>query len=138
MRFTILQLFVAFMVVSSIKAMALNDAAAEDQDLDDAEWLKMLSENAGNVEKRKFGPSDPRSLFKAIYSNYHAKRAADPRSLFQSVYSNYNSNRGGYRKRYEPLEEMYYAPPAPVYSGSKRGFSNPQDPRNLFRAVYGW
>merc|ERR1712004_611971 len=130
MRFTILQLFVAFAVVSSIKAMAL--PAAEDQaDLDDAEWLKMLSED--NMEKRAFGPNDPRSLFQAAY---RGKRAPDPRSLFQHVYSNYNG--GGFRKRYEPLEEMYYAPPAPLYSGSKRGFRNPQDPRNLFRAVYGW
>jgi len=151
MRFTILQLFVAFAVVSSIKAMAL--PAAEDQtDLDDAEWLKMLSEDSSKLEKRKFGPNDPRSLFQAAYSDYRSKRAPDPRSLFQSVYklkraadprslfqhvySNYNG--GGFRKRYEPLEEMYYAPPAPLYSGSKRGFRNPQDPRNLFRAVYGW
>merc|ERR1711953_1417822 len=135
MRFTILQLFVAF-------------PAAEDQaDLDDAEWLKMLSED--NMEKRAFGPNDPRSLFQAAYrgkrapdprslfqSVYKLKRAADPRSLFQHVYSNYNG--GGFRKRYEPPEEMYYAAPAPLYSGSKRGFRNPQDPRNLFRAVYGW
>merc|ERR1711988_1878891 len=114
MRFTILQLFVAFAVVSSIKAMAL--PAAEDQaDLDDAEWLKMLSED--KMEKKAFGPNDPRSLFQHVYSNY---------------------NGGGFRKRYEPLEEMYYAAPAPLYSGSKRGFRNPQDPRNLFRAVYGW
>ena len=80
MRFTILQLFVAFAVVSSIKAMAL--PAAEDQaDLDDAEWLKMLSED--NMEKRAFGPNDPRSLFQDAY---RGKRAPDPRSLFQSVY----------------------------------------------------
>merc|ERR1712062_812649 len=106
----------AFAVVSSIKAMALPEA--EDQtDLDDAEWLKMLSEDSSKLEKRKFGPNDPRSLFQAAYSDY---------------------NGGGFRKRYEPLEEMYYAPPAPLYSGSKRGFRNPQDPRNLFRAVYGW
>lgn len=69
MRFTILQLFVAFAVVSSIKAMAL--PAAEDQtDLDDAEWLKMLSEDSSKLEKRKFGPNDPRSLFQAAYSDY--------------------------------------------------------------------
>merc|ERR1712137_701266 len=135
MRFTILQLFVAFAVVSSIKAMALPEA--EDQtDLDDAEWLKMLSEDSSKLEKRKFGPNDPRSLFQAAYSDYRFKRAPDPRSLFHHVYSNYRG--GGFRKRYEPLEEMYYAPPAPLYSGSKRGFRNPQDPRNLFRAVYGW
>merc|ERR1712029_1120227 len=114
MRFTILQLFVAFAVVSSIKAMAL--PAAEDQaDLDDAEWLKMLSED--NMEKRAFGPNDPRSLFQAAYRGkrapdprslfqgvYKLKRAADPRSLFQHVYSNYNG--GGFRKRYEPLENV--------------------------------
>ena len=50
MRFTILQLFVAFAVVSSIKAMALPEA--EDQtDLDDAEWLKMLSEDSSKLCK---------------------------------------------------------------------------------------
>lgn len=49
--------------------MALPEA--EDQtDLDDAEWLKMLSEDSSKLEKRKFGPNDPRSLFQAAYSDY--------------------------------------------------------------------
>ena len=71
MRLTILQLFVAFMAVSSIKAMALQPlgpihAASSDSE-DNAEFLKALS---NRFEKRKFGASDPRSLFNAVYSNY--------------------------------------------------------------------
>ena len=71
MRLTILQVFVAFMAVSSIKAMAVQPldpihSASGDSD-DNAEWLKELS---NTFEKRGFKASDPRSLFNAVYSNY--------------------------------------------------------------------
>ena len=73
MRLTILQLFVAFMAVSSIKAMALQPlgpihaASSDSEGEDNAEFLKELS---NRFEKRGFGASDPRSLFNAVYSNY--------------------------------------------------------------------
>merc|ERR1711956_175560 len=132
---------------SSVMSMSLSgtenvapETAVEDGD-SEADWLNLLSQN--RFEKRKFAANDPRSLFASVYANYH-KRGNDPRDLFKSMYANYYGagNGAGYRKRYntQPNIESYYQappPPAPVV-GSKRGFKNPQDPRNLFRAVYGW
>merc|ERR1711934_681497 len=93
------------------------ETAVEDGDYgsdSEADWLNLLSQN--RFEKRKFAANDPRSLFASVYANYQKR---------------YNT---------QPNIETYYqapAPPSPVL-GLKRGFKNPQDPRNLFRAVYGW
>merc|ERR1711971_999628 len=125
MKFSLM--FMAFMAFSSsVMSMSLSgtenlapETAVEDGD-SEADWLNLLSQN--RFEKRKFAANDPRSLFASVYANYHG---------------------AGYRKRYNTqpnIETAYYqapAPPAPVI-GLKRGFKNPQDPRNLFRAVYGW
>merc|ERR1712223_2015590 len=118
----------AFMAITTSEAMSLggnkdeseqNTEAGED---DSADWMQYL--NANRFEKR-FDPSDPKSLFSSVYSNYRSKRfdPSDPRSLFSAVYSNYN---GGYKKRYDPVGDLY-----------KRAYK-PNDPRSLFRAVYGY
>ena len=52
---------------SSVMAMSLGSHENEEGD-SDADWLQLLSQS--RFEKRKFGPSDPRSLFNAVYSNY--------------------------------------------------------------------
>jgi len=104
--------FLAFS--SSAMAMSLSGPTGNNNAVNDADWLNLLSEN--RFEKRKFSPQDPRSLFASIYANYDG---------------------AGYKKRYsQPAIEEYYAPPVPV--SAKRGLRNPNDPRNLFRAVYGW
>merc|ERR1711890_76024 len=93
--------------------MSLGNTMDESSE-DEAELLHLLNQN--HLEKRKFGPQDPRSLFSQIYSNYNSnyrKRNGpdpDPRSLFSQIYSNYNG--GNFRKRYtapEP-EDLYYVP----------------------------
>ena len=56
--------------VQSAEEPAANDllpVQARSDAAEDLEWLNYLNENRF---KRKFGPSDPRSLFSAVYSNY--------------------------------------------------------------------
>ena len=65
MKAFLLSLLLALFAFSNVIAMSLgtsDDGEAE------ADWLSYLSES--RFDKRKFAPSDPRSLFKAIYSNY--------------------------------------------------------------------
>merc|ERR1712062_340027 len=136
----------AFMAITTSEAMSLggnkdeleqNTEAGEE---DSADWMQYLNANRfekrfdpsdpkslfGAVYGKRFDPSDPRSLFSAVYSNYRSKRQPDPRSLFSAVYGNYN---GGYKKRYDPVGDLY--------SSYKRAYK-PNDPRSLFRAVYGY
>merc|ERR1712018_904940 len=118
----------AFMAITTSEAMSLggnkdeSEQNSEAGEEDSADWMQYL--NANRFEKR-FYPSDPKSLFSSVYSNYRSKRfdPSDPRSLFSAVYSNYN---GGYKKRYDPVGDLY-----------KRAYK-PNDPRSLFRAVYGY
>merc|ERR1712156_729720 len=135
----------AFMAITTSEAMSLggnkdeseqNTEAGED---DSADWMQYLNANRfekrfdpsdpkslfGAVYGKRFDPSDPKSLFSSVYSNYRSKRfdPSDPRSLFSAVYGNYN---GGYKKRYDPVGDLY-----------KRAYK-PNDPRSLFRAVYGY
>merc|ERR1712001_257448 len=133
----------AFMAITTSEAMSLggnkdeseqNTEAGED---DSADWMQYLNANQfdkrfdpsdpkslfGAVYGKRFDPSDPKSLFSSVYSNYRSKRQPDPRSLFSAVYGNYN---GGYKKRYDPVGDLY-----------KRAYK-PNDPRSLFRAVYGY
>merc|ERR1712172_451336 len=120
MKFSLI--FMAFMAFSSsVMSMSLSgteNVAPETDGDSEADWLNLLSQN--RFEKRKFAANDPRDLFKSMYANYYGA-----------------GNGAGYRKRYntQPNIETYYqapAPPSPVV-GLKRGFKNPQDPRNLFR-----
>jgi len=115
MKFSLL--FMAFLAFSSsAMSMSLSGTAGNNNAVNEADWLNLLSEN--RFEKRKFSPTDPRSLFASVYANYDG---------------------AGYKKRYNTppaIEDLYYAPPAPI--SAKRGLRNPNDPRNLFRAVYGW
>merc|ERR1712203_153432 len=140
----------AFMAITTSEAMSLggnkdeseqNTEAGED---DSADWMQDLNANRfekrfdpsdpkslfssvySNYRSKRFDPSDPRSLFSAVYSNYRSKRQPDPRSLFSAVYGNYN---GGYKKRYDPVGDLY--------SSYKRAYK-PNDPRSLFRAVCGY
>merc|ERR1712203_202362 len=136
----------AFMAITTSEAMSLggnkdeseqNTEAGED---DSADWMQYLNANQfdkrfdpsdpkslfGAVYGKRFDPSDPKSLFSSVYSNYRSKRQPDPRSLFSAVYGNYN---GGYKKRYDPVGDLY--------SSYKRAYK-PNDPRSLFRAVYGY
>merc|ERR1711936_1474080 len=120
----------AFMAITTSEAMSLGskDEAGEQNASeaaeDDSDWMQYLN----NRFEKRFDPSDPRSLFSDVYSNYRSKRfdPADPRSLFSAVYSNYN---GGYKKRYDPVGDLY---------GSYKRAYKPNDPRSLFRAVYGY
>merc|ERR1712183_333875 len=138
----------AFMAITTSEAMSLggnkdeleqNTEAGEE---DSADWMQYLNANRfdkrfdpsdpkslfGAVYGKRFDPSDPKSLFSSVYSNYRSKRfdPSDPRSLFSAVYGNYN---GGYKKRYDPVGDLY--------SSYKRAYK-PNDPRSLFRAVYGY
>merc|ERR1712079_704837 len=146
-REDIMKPFLVFlMAIMTSEAMSLggnkdeseqNTEAGED---DSADWMQYLNANRfdkrfdpsdpkslfGAVYGKRFDPSDPRSLFSAVYSNYRSKRQPDPRSLFSAVYGNYN---GGYKKRYDPVGDLY--------SSYKRAYK-PNDPRSLFRAVYGY
>merc|ERR1712141_863709 len=121
----------AFMAITTSEAMSLgNKDEAGEQNAseaaeDDSDWMQYLN----NRFEKRFDPSDPKSLFGAVYgSNYRSKRfdPSDPRSLFSAVYSNYN---GGYKKRYDPVGDLY---------GSYKRAYKPNDPRSLFRAVYGY
>lgn len=60
--------FMAFALVSAVLGMSLPSQEEHETNEDDADWLNLLSQS--RFEKRKFGPSDPRSLFNAVYSNY--------------------------------------------------------------------
>merc|ERR1712072_1637613 len=119
------------MAITTSEAMSLGGNKDESEqnteagEEDSADWMQYL--NANRFEKR-FDPSDPKSLFSSVYSNYRSKRfdPSDPRSLFSAVYSNYN---GGYKKRYDPVGDLY---------GSYKRAYKPNDPRSLFRAVYGY
>ena len=80
----------AFMAITTSEAMSLggnkdeseqNTEAGED---DSADWMQYL--NANRFDKR-FDPSDPKSLFGAVYGKRFDP--SDPKSLFSSVYSNY-------------------------------------------------
>merc|ERR1712141_15663 len=121
----------AFMAITTSEAMSLgNKDEAGEQNAseaaeDDSDWMQYLN----NRFEKRFDPSDPKSLFGAVYgSNYRSKRfdPSDPRSLFSAVYSNYS---GGYKKRYDPVGDLY---------GSYKRAYKPNDPRSLFRAVYGY
>merc|ERR1712001_356873 len=113
----------AFMAITTSEAMSLggnkdeseqNTEAGED---DSADWMQYLNANRfekrfdpsdpkslfGAVYGKRFDPSDPKSLFSSVYSNYRSKRQPDPRSLFSAVYGNYN---GGYKKRYDPVGDL--------------------------------
>merc|ERR1711874_641980 len=136
----------AFMAITTSEAMSLGGNKDESEqnteagEEDSADWMQYLNANRfekrfdpsdpkslfGAVYGKRFDPSDPRSLFSAVYSNYRSKRQPDPRSLFSAVYGNYN---GGYKKRYDPVGDLY--------SSYKRAYK-PNDPRSLFRAVYGY
>jgi hypothetical protein len=92
-----------------------NEAGADSSD--ELDWLRFMNQE-NRFKRRKFDKSDPRSLFAAVYSNYP------------------------YAKRFEP---SYYYPveaaalqAQPMVGGIKRGLKSPLDPRNLFRAVYGY
>merc|ERR1712001_299283 len=129
----------AFMAITTSEAMSLGGNKDESEqnteagEEDSADWMQYLIENRfdpsdpkslfGAVYGKRFDPSDPKSLFSSVYSNYRSKRQPDPRSLFSAVYGNYN---GGYKKRYDPVGDLY-----------KRAYK-PNDPRSLFRAVYGY
>merc|ERR1712062_390312 len=136
----------AFMAITTSEAMSLGGNKDESEqnteagEEDSADWMQYLNANRfdkrfdpsdpkslfGAVYGKRFDPSDPKSLFSAVYSNYRSKRQPDPRSLFSAVYGNYN---GGYKKRYDPVGDLY--------SSYKRAYK-PNDPRSLFRAVYGY
>merc|ERR1719492_530243 len=136
----------AFMAITTSEAMSLGGNKDESEqnteagDEDSADWMQYLNANRfdkrfdpsdpkslfGAVYGKRFDPSDPKSLFSSVYSNYRSKRQPDPRSLFSAVYGNYN---GGYKKRYDPVGDLY--------SSYKRAYK-PNDPRSLFRAVYGY
>merc|ERR1712141_320839 len=136
----------AFMAITTSEAMSLGGNKDESEqnteagEEDSADWIQYLNANRfekrfdpsdpkslfGAVYGKRFDPSDPKSLFSSVYSNYRSKRQPDPRSLFSAVYGNYN---GGYRKRYDPVGDLY--------SSYKRAYK-PNDPRSLFRAVYGY
>merc|ERR1711874_356574 len=117
----------AFMAITTSEAMSLGGNKDESEqnteagEEDSADWMQYL--NANRFEKR-FDPSDPKSLFGAVYGKRFDP--SDPRSLFSAVYGNYN---GGYKKRYDPVGDLY--------SSYKRAYK-PNDPRSLFRAVYGY
>merc|ERR1711981_1218000 len=117
----------AFMAITTSEAMSLGGNKDESEqnteagDEDSADWMQYL--NANRFDKR-FDPSDPKSLFGAVYGKRFDP--SDPKSLFSSVYSNYH---GGYKKRYDPVGDLY--------SSYKRAYK-PNDPRSLFRAVYGY
>merc|ERR1712001_555745 len=133
----------AFMAITTSEAMSLGGNKDESEqnteagEEDSADWMQYLNANRfekrfdpsdpkslfGAVYGKRFDPSDPKSLFSSVYSNYRSKRQPDPRSLFSAVYGNYN---GGYKKRYDPVGDLY-----------KRAYK-PNDPRSLFRAVYGY
>merc|ERR1719492_33684 len=136
----------AFMAITTSEAMSLGGNKDESEqnteagEEDSADWMQYLNANRfekrfdpsdpkslfGAVYGKRFDPSDPKSLFSSVYSNYRSKRQPDPRSLFSAVYGNYN---GGYKKRYDPVGDLY--------SSYKRAYK-PNDPRSLFRAVYGY
>merc|ERR1712062_528914 len=138
----------AFMAITTSEAMSLGGNKDESEqnteagEEDSADWMQYLNANRfekrfdpsdpkslfGAVYGKRFDPSDPKSLFSSVYSNYWSKRfdPSDPRSLFSAVYGNYN---GGYKKRYDPVGDLY--------SSYKRAYK-PNDPRSLFRAVYGY
>merc|ERR1712088_885228 len=133
-----LVLLMAFMALTTTMAMSLGNAGEDNAAPaeEDLEWLQYLNQ-PNRFEKRR---PDPRSLFSSVYANYPALQKrfnpSDPKSLFKAVYSNYN---GGYRKRYDPPQiEEPVAMPLRSFSGTKRGVRSRYDPRNLFRAVYGW
>ncbi|XP_040565980.1 uncharacterized protein [Lepeophtheirus salmonis] len=86
------------------------------------EWL-LASDIGHRAEKRGFGISDPRSLFANIYGNY--------------------GNYVGYRKRLNiptqsEVSSYYYGPTSLALASRKRGLGDRYDPRNLFRAIYGY
>merc|ERR1712001_79376 len=136
------------MAITTSEAMSLGGNKDESEqnteagEEDSADWMQYLNANRfekrfdpsdpkslfGAVYGKRFDPSDPKSLFSSVYSNYRSKRfdPSDPRSLFSAVYGNYN---GGYKKRYDPVGDLY--------SSYKRAYK-PNDPRSLFRAVYGY
>merc|ERR1712062_495259 len=138
----------AFMAITTSEAMSLGGNKDESEqnteagEEDSADWMQYLNANRfekrfdpsdpkslfGAVYGKRFDPSDPKSLFSSVYSNYRSKRfdPSDPQSLFSAVYGNYN---GGYKKRYDPVGDLY--------SSYKRAYK-PNDPRSLFRAVYGY
>ena len=62
-----LVVLMAFMAFTSTMAKAL-EPAASGTPAEDLEWLQYLNED--RFEKRG-GPSDPRSLFNHVYSNYN-------------------------------------------------------------------
>merc|ERR1712001_603933 len=135
------------MAITTSEAMSLGGNKDESEqnteagEEDSADWMQYLNANRfekrfdpsdpkslfssvySNYRSKRFDPSDPRSSFSAVYRNYRSKRQPDPRSLFSAVYGNYN---GGYKKRYDPVGDLY-----------KRAYK-PNDPRSLFRAVYGY
>jgi len=78
----------------------------------------------GNYGKRA---PNIRDLFASAYSKYQ-KRAPNPRDLFSSVYGNY-----GFDKRYNNDDEGMIN-----YGESKRFGFKQNDPRSLFRSVYGY
>ena len=67
MKFAHFFLFMALMAPVALGMSLGGNSNAENED-NDAEWLNLLSQS--RFEKRKFAPSDPRSLFNAVYSNY--------------------------------------------------------------------
>jgi hypothetical protein len=80
------------------------------------------------TKRRNFRRNDPRALFQSVYSQLR-KRAPSPRDLFSSVYSNY-----GYDKRYNNDGGLGMA----NYGDYKRSAFRKNDPRSLFRSVYGY
>lgn len=109
-----------------------------------------------NVGKRG-KPSDPRSLFASIYGNYdqNVGKRSDPKDLFASIYGNYDQNVGKRSKPSDPRslfasiygnydDNIGKRQSSPVY-GSLQAFNDKRaglggrlDPRNLFRAIYGY
>merc|ERR1712141_627947 len=78
----------AFMAITTSEAMSLGSKdeageqnASEMAAEDDSDWMQYLN----NRFEKRFDPSDPRSLFSAVYSNYN----------------------GGYKKRYDPVGDLY-------------------------------
>ena len=71
MKFSIVLVGMALLAfqASISLGMSLGQGNNDDSEVDEADLLGLINQN--RLEKRgKFDPSDPRSLFNAVYSNY--------------------------------------------------------------------
>ena len=88
MKFSVV--LMALMAFHASLSLGMSLGNADDSEEASEELLHLLN-NQNHLEKRGFDPSDPRSLFQHVYSNYSKRKfgPTDPRSLFSAVYSNY-------------------------------------------------